>query len=124
AHFSATEPRYQRFLGPDLRRAWVGVDPTRPQTEIRVEAGAFEGRVVLFNVASSASLQELAAEPAARRTTLWTEFVQSGPIALIFVVVGFVIVLASRNRRSHSADTRGALRLAVFAGCSFLLTQG
>lgn len=124
ALFRSTTPRYQRFLGPDLRRAWVGEDPSRPGTEIRVEAGAFEGRVVLFNVASSTSLEELAAPPAAQRMSAGGILIRVLPVVLIYAVVMFVALFGSWNLRSRSADTRGAFRLAVFTALAYLITQG
>ena len=67
ARFTEDRPRYQRFMAPDLRRAWLGTRADAPDVELRVEAGAFEGRPILFNVTTAASLERPGGDPEPNR---------------------------------------------------------
>jgi serine/threonine-protein kinase len=62
ARFEEDRPRYQRYHTPDHRRAWTGAREELPEIEIRVEAGSYEGRPTLFNVATAESYEEMAAD--------------------------------------------------------------
>jgi serine/threonine-protein kinase len=61
--FEENRPRYQRFHVPDFRRAWIGSRAELPDVEVRVEAGSYEGRPTLFNVATADSYQRMAEDP-------------------------------------------------------------
>ncbi len=124
ARFVPDTPRYQRFLGPDLRRAWVGTTLARPDVEYRVEAGAFEGRVVLFNVAPSENLESLATPPTVTRRSFVQLLNYTAPEVVILFVVLFVAGLTRRNLAQRRADTRGAWRLATCVALLFLVANG
>ncbi|MBK8164760.1 MAG: protein kinase [bacterium] len=120
SRFKAVSPRYQRFMAPDLRRAWVGTRADQPAVELRVEAGAFEGRPVLFNVATQASLLNLGKdpEPLSWETERW---VINLATPLIILVVVLVAVRTSRRNISQShSDTRGAIRFGSLMFVLFL----
>ncbi len=68
--FSETRPRYQRFMTPDRRRTWIGTVAERPEVELRVEAGSYEGRPVLFDAATPEILSTLTALPAVGQSVL------------------------------------------------------
>ena len=94
------------------RAAWEGSYPGRPEFRIRVEAAAYGGRPVYFEII----------EP-------WDETPEQGPTLarfsdraltiLILTVFNTVLVgsvfLAWRNLRLGRGDRKGAFRLAVFA---------
>jgi len=124
ARFHPVEPRYQRFLSPDRRWAWIGFPREYPDTEYRIEAGAAEGRPVLFNVAPSNTLENLSGEPRSFRPSR-TMIISNVAIPLFFVIILIAAaVLARRNLRRGRADRRGALRLAwLFFGLS-VVTYG
>jgi len=124
ARFTEDRPRYQRFMAPDLRRAWVGTRADRPEIELRVEAGAFEGRPVLFNVTTSASLESLGKDPEPDRPSIrW--FISNPLQPLLILVVAFTAALFTRrNIIQGRADRRGGIRLAMAAFIMFLVAQG
>ncbi len=124
ARFDEVRPRYQRFMAPDQRRAWVGSLADRPQDELRVEAGSFEGRPVLFNVTTSASLEGLAAEPTVRRPGplgMAAEFLQPALFLAIAVLVAYHV---RRNTQRGRADQRGAVRFGWAIFVLFLAGKG
>lgn len=123
ARFREDRPRYQRFLAPDLRRAWLGTRAEAPDVELRVEAGAFEGRPVLFNVATATGLEDLGADPEPNRWTfaqLMTNALQ--PMLILAVVLG-AITLSRRNLQGGRADRRGAARFAGLGAMLFLVAN-
>ncbi len=86
----------------DRQAAWVGALPDRPDRPVRVEAAAYRGHPVYFEVM-----------PAWREAGHRGERPQGmqvvGPLALL--LLGGAVVLAIRNLRRGRADVRGAVRL-------------
>ena len=124
ARFREDRPRYQRFLSPDLRRAWLGTRADLPETELRIEAGSFEHRPVLFNVTTAASLVGLGSEPVPVRPTLLENLSSSAQPILFLLVALFAIFHVQRNLVRKRADLRGALRFAWLIFALFLLGKG
>lgn len=124
ARFREDRPRYQRFLAPDHRRAWLGTRAELPGTLLRVEAGSFEGRPVLFNVTTAASLESLGAEPIPVRTTLPGFLREAGQPILFLSMALFAGVHVHRNLARKRADLRGAMRIAWLIFGLFLLGKG
>lgn len=122
--FREDRPRYQRFLSPDQRRAWLGTRAELPGTELRVEAGSFEGRPVLFNVTTATSLESLGAEPVPVRPTLHGFLREAGQPILFFLMALFAGVHVQRNLVRKRADLRGAIRIAWIIFGLFLLGKG
>src|SRR5215471_11285703 len=48
AHFKPAEPEWTPPVSADVRAAWTGTYSGRPDLPLRVEAGAFHGRLVYF----------------------------------------------------------------------------
>ncbi len=119
--FAAVPPRYGRYFTPDLRRAWVGTRAEAPQETLRVEAAAFEGRPVLFNVDVAAGLADLAADPVPIRLGVGDRLAEFPQAGLFLTVVALAIWLGSHNLARGRADLRGALRFAVLVGGLFLV---
>jgi len=113
SRFRSVPPRYQRFLAPDLRRAWVGTIAAQPGVEYRVEAGASEGRPVLFNVTQSSTLESLATVERAGRISGLDLLWEAMPAILILAVVVWVAVAATRNFDRERVDELGAHRFAI-----------
>jgi hypothetical protein len=90
----------------DQQAAWTRVLPDRPDVPVRVEAAAYRGRPVYFEVMPA----------------LWeVERVDRRPDVVLLALLAGVIVLAVRNLRRGRGDVRGAVRsglaiLAVTAG--------
>ncbi len=123
SRFTEDRPRYQRFMAPDLRRAWVGSRVDAPDVELRVEAGAFEGRPVLFNVTTSASLESLSVDPEPDRKNLGWFITNTLQPLLILVVALTAAFLSRRNFKKGRADRRGAVRFALASFLLFLVAQ-
>jgi serine/threonine-protein kinase len=103
----------------DKREAWTGSYIEQPDLQVRMEAAAFQGRLVAFqafgpwNPAATASALGLPPRPA-------------GPGAAAVVSLAFLataVALAWANARAGRGDRRGAFRLAVFTGVLQLLVS-
>ena len=81
--------------------------------ELRIEAGAFEGRPVLFNVTTAASLESLAGDPQPSRPTASQLVLGSLQPVLILLLVILATRLTRRNLGQGRADRRGALRFGL-----------
>jgi hypothetical protein len=99
----------------DERAAWEGTYPGQPETTLRVEAAAFRGRPVFFQLVNPwnpATRQEERPLPTSARV-----FLAVAVVTLCAIMLGAAL-LARHNLRLGRGDRRGALRLAavVFAG--------
>ncbi len=98
----------------DARAAWTGTLPERPGMPVRIEAAAYRGKPVSFQLIGPMSRPERAQEykPTAGERTL-----QAAGIVLVLLLLTGSAVLARRNLRLGRGDRRGAFRLAtvVFA---------
>jgi serine/threonine-protein kinase len=92
----------------DKRRAWTGVYPAFPETPIRIEAAAYQGKPVYFEIISPWTKQELArVRSAGQRIFTWILLV------VFFIIMALAAVLALRNLRLGRGDRRGAFRVAL-----------
>ncbi|MFQ5718988.1 MAG: serine/threonine-protein kinase [Acidobacteriota bacterium] len=110
--FKAVKPRYQRFMAPDHRAAWVGFRPGMAERQVRIEAGTSEGRLCLWAILDATELDQLAGEPESLE--------EAGANRLMFIWMITVVlvgggVLARFNLRRGRADQRGAWRLGIAA---------
>src|SRR6185437_6867285 len=102
--FKETTPSQTPDTYADERRAWQGPLPGT-NTVIRIEAAAYRGKPVLFDVIGpwSRATRDLAPQSAANANAI--------SIYLLLAGAGWV---AWRNVRRGRADQRGGFRLAVF----------
>ena len=124
ARFEEDRPRYQRYHVPDRRRAWVGTREELPEVEIRVEAGSYEGRPTMFNVAVAESYESMAADPEPTPTTIGTSVVRAIEPVLLLVLTLTAIPLALRHLKQGRADRRGAMRWALTLAGLFTVGVG
>ncbi|MCB1182119.1 hypothetical protein KDM41_01715, partial [bacterium] len=123
ARFRPTMPRYQRFMAPDVRRAWLGTRIEQPEIELRVEAGASEGRPVLFNVATEEGLASLTTPPVRQEFgTSHLIFGVAQPLLILLIVYGAGRA-SNRNAAQRRIDKRGAVRFAVMVFVLFVLGE-
>ena len=105
ARFTPVEPQWVPPVMADARAAWTGVYPDAPEIPIRVEAAAFHGKPVSF--------VHLLNVPAARSDGRSTgDFLY---LTLQLMVLIASVPVARYNLRLARGDTRGALRLGMFA---------
>jgi serine/threonine-protein kinase len=86
----------------DRQAAWIGSLPGRPDWEVRVEAAAYRGRPVYFEVM-----------PAGRDAEPQDRLPGSVLLSAGFVALAWVILLAVRNLSQGRGDLRGAVRLGL-----------
>jgi hypothetical protein len=109
--FHATPPQWTPLVTSDTRQAWLGTWPGHADLPLRVEAAAFRGKVVSFDLyATWDKPDRMQEEP---RTT--GEKIRSGiAIGLFCFVIVLGIILARNNVRAGRSDWKGAARLALF----------
>jgi serine/threonine protein kinase len=94
----------------DERTAWEGAMPGWPQQRIRIEAAAYRGRPVYFQIVNPWTEGTRTPETRRSRAERWGRAVAG--IAVIIVLAGAVLV-ARHNLRKGRGDRRGALRISA-----------
>ena len=107
--FTAVTPRWTPPAYADVRRAWEGVYPDRPDIAILVEGAAVAGRPVYFQIYEPWS-----------QTTLLPRVISTGEkvlnvliVALVLGLFGGALLLVRRNIALGRGDQAGAFRLAL-----------
>ena len=117
--FAAATPRWLPASYADSRAAWAESRPERPEQPLRVEAAAYRGKPVFFDLmgpwSRPARMQEMTRTAGQKASDL------IGIVTFLAVLVGGGLI-ARRNLRLGRGDRRGALRLAAFVFVSFLLS--
>lgn len=110
AGFSPAPPLFPPPTAFDSRAAWIGHCPDRPDTLLRVEMAAWQGRPVFFLVTGSSNKPD----PEGSSQTSSRELAS---LALFYGLAVAVILgaslLARHNIRIARGDRRGAFRLGV-----------
>ena len=110
ASFTQTQPKWLPLTNSDTRAAWEGKLP-QTQIPIRVEAAAYHGKPVYFEIIGAWTRPERMQEFELRKGTKFAIIVVLSLI-LSFMVVG--VLLARKNLRDGRGDRKGALRLAIY----------
>ena len=97
----------------DERAAWTGTYASAPNIPLRIEAAAWKGRPVTFELLGPWWRPERM-QPQAQQTAA-DRFVEIGGSTLIGIVLLGALLLAWRNFRQGRGDIRGSLRLAAAA---------
>ena len=109
--FHATPPQWTPLVTSDARQAWLGTWPGHPDLPLRVEAAAFRGKVVFFDL--YASWDKPDRMPEDRRTR--GEKISTGiSLGLFGFVIVLGIILARGNVRAGRSDWKGAAKLTLF----------
>jgi len=104
--------------GADTRAAWEGTWPTRSDVPLRVEAGAYRGKSVYFQLLSPwdrPQPKQASSVPDQERITLWI----TAPLFGLSIIAG--IWMTKRNLQSGRADLNGSVRLALFVLVAILM---
>jgi hypothetical protein len=116
AHLAPTEPSRTPPNAFDARAAWSGTFPEQPSLSMRVEAAAWRGRPVYFEVIGPWATQERGvAVQRINRTAKWF----SAILSLAIVFLGGMLAL--RNWRQGRSDRKGGFRLTVFVFLGLLV---
>jgi serine/threonine protein kinase len=113
-HIDQFQPVQSEWTPPhayDARQAWSGVYPTLPQVPIRIEAAAYRGKPVYFQIVSPWS--KPVSDPSdslslGQKVSSWIL------LAIFFGTMLVAALLALRNLRAGRGDRRGAFRVALF----------
>jgi serine/threonine-protein kinase len=94
----------------DTRAAWEGTWPQRPDIPLRVEAAAYRGKPIYFDLLSPWNKPVHMVQTAGTQNRIGQIF--SFVITTVIILGG--VWIASRNIRLQRGDFPGALRLAIF----------
>ncbi len=108
--FRAVTPRWTPLFHSDTRAAWEGAWPGRADLPIRIEAAAYRGRPVWFEVIPPWAKPERAAGYAWPKAKLARQILYMGMTLLLMGAAGF---MARRNTVLGRGDRRGAFRVAL-----------
>lgn len=98
----------------DRREAWTGTMPGRPDIPIRIEAAAYRGQPVSFQIVAPWTRRDETDAPGG----MWGG---PGRVIVFMVLLGMAAVLAPWNLRRGRADRQGAFRLAFFVFALWLV---
>jgi hypothetical protein len=107
--FRETQSQWTPRVHSDARRAWVGHWPELPGHPIRIEAAAYQGRVVVFD--QVAPWSRATRETASAQPVRWISLLGGAIIFSLPVLAGW---MAFRNVKAGRGDVRGALKAGVF----------
>jgi predicted Ser/Thr protein kinase len=112
SRFKPVEPEWAPAVMADARMAWLGNYPEMPELPIRVEAAAYHGRPVSYTEILSPDQTPRPAPPISDRS----------PGSLVYLTLELIVMIGSvpfarYNLRLGRGDTRGAVRLGLFALC-------
>jgi serine/threonine-protein kinase len=121
AQFKPTEPEWMPPQGSDTRAAWTGAAPGRAGVPLRVEAAAYRGKPVNFQLVWPWTRPErMQPYPVTVQQRVGITVL----LALFLAVLIGGVLLARRNLRLGRGDRRGAFRLAVFVLVLLMLAWG
>ena len=118
AQFKPATPEWIPPVWSDTRAAWTGVAPGRTTVPLRVEAAAYRGKPVYFELIwpwTQASRMQ------APKEMTQTKVVRGVELILLLAILVAGVLLARRNLRLGRGDRRGAFRLAVFVFVTLML---
>ena len=120
-HFTQTKSQWLPPANSDERVAWVGTHPSMPDFPLRIEAAAYRGKPIYFQLIWPWSRPE-------RMTEYQSTIGQRMSAVIIFsiVLLTFIgaVLLARYNFRQGRGDRRGAFKLAVFIFVATLISWG
>ncbi len=111
SQWQPAQPIWTPPVSSDVRAAWIGFLAERPDIPMRIEAAAFRGKPVYFQVIGPWTL------PKPRhpdQPTVGESVALSVFIFVFFSLLLSGVLLARRNLRLGRGDRRGAFRLAAF----------
>ncbi len=116
SRFTPIEPDSNPPIASDAQLAWQGTNNDHLRTPVRVEAGAFRGRPLYFQVIFPWSDASRSSEDPSFGTQLW-------PIELLDLLTLFAVALVARYNWTHGrGDVRGAAIVGVYLFSAFLLS--
>src|SRR6185369_10241549 len=109
--FTPTEAQWNPPQYSDTRAAWQGAYPDRPETPLRIEAAAYQGKPTYF--ALIGPWQQPALEK--QKSKSIAERVSTALLILLLLATMLgALLLARYNLKQGRGDRKGAFRLALF----------
>jgi hypothetical protein len=105
------QPMWTPPVDSDARAAWTGALAERPDIPMRIEAAAYRGKPVYFELIGPWT------RPERMQTYQPTSGERAGSVVFIVLLLSMLVggaLLARRNLRLGRGDRHGAFRLAVF----------
>ena len=111
AKLTPTEAKWTPPTAFDARAAWTGIFADQPQFPLRIEAAAFRGKPVYFQIVAPWTLptRMQALQPTTRMRVQY-----SIDLSLVVMILLVAVLLARHNFRKGRGDRRGAFRLSLF----------
>jgi len=113
ANLVPVEPRARPAVAVDRRAAWTGRLARGTDVEVRIEAGAYNGRLVYFETLFP---WQIAAATGERRGPTLERAAKLAYLLFRIVMVSLAALLARRNVRAGRVDLRGAISAALIVG--------
>ena len=117
--FKSVPPQWTPLVTSDARTAWEGTWSGHPDLPLRVEAAAYRGKPVYFDLIFAWTIPDRMEE---EQTSTGSSIGQGIADTVIFLVPVLGIFMARSNIRSGRGDRRGAVRLALLVFLSTLLS--
>jgi serine/threonine-protein kinase len=111
ANFQQVESTWVPQHAYDARAAWDGTYPARPEIKIHIEAAAYRGKPVYFEVINP---WDQPARQVERQENSTDRVISLILITIALITIVGSILLAFKNLRLGRGDRRGAFRLALF----------
>ncbi|MEO8499776.1 MAG: serine/threonine-protein kinase, partial [Vicinamibacteria bacterium] len=118
AALRSTPPRWSPPVASDAKEAWEGSYPGQPDVPMYIEAAAFHGRPVWFDVKGPWDLAPAGPVAESSGVAIGTTLTLIALVAIVFAGA----VLVRRNVRMGRGDRRGAFRLAAFVFLTFSIS--
>src|SRR5579883_16112 len=110
SRFQPADLRWTPGVNTDARAAWTGSFPEAPDIPLHIEAGAFHGKPVSFNIYGPWSAPPTPAQSSGD---------EKSPGEIVYIILQLVVMFGSipfarYNMRLGRGDARGARRVGIF----------
>ena len=109
--FKPVDPKWYPLAWGDGRAAWEGTWPARSDIPLRIEAAAYRGRPIYFDLISPWDRAERMERTSGFRRNAIGQWFSLGLTGLI---IGMGVWIAIRNLKLGRGDVKGSVRLALF----------
>jgi serine/threonine-protein kinase len=111
AKWVPSKPKWNPTVSFDEQASWTGAFSHVPSIQIRIDAAAWKGRPVQFDINGPWTIGRDTQQPrtAAQRAFDWLR------VGVLSIVLVFAVFLAVRHHGHGRGDPQGALRVAAFA---------